>query len=55
MLNLLQDEQNLLAAVEEGQKKVLDLKNQLLSKKSQVSAAKTELDLKLQKLQETNK
>ncbi|KAJ0029120.1 hypothetical protein NQD34_004117, partial [Periophthalmus magnuspinnatus] len=50
-----QDEENLLTAVEDGQNKVLDLKNQLLSKKSQESNAKAELDLRLQRLQETNK
>ncbi|KAL7402384.1 hypothetical protein ABVT39_014150 [Epinephelus coioides] len=49
------DEEKLLAAVEEGQSKLLELKNQLLSKKSQVSAAKAELDQKTKILQEVNK
>ncbi|KAK7891189.1 hypothetical protein WMY93_023152 [Mugilogobius chulae] len=50
-----QDEEKLLAAVEEEQDKMMDLKNQRLSKKSQVSSAKSELDLRQQKLQSINK
>uniref|UniRef100_UPI0037E7EC47 structural maintenance of chromosomes protein 1B n=1 Tax=Semicossyphus pulcher TaxID=241346 RepID=UPI0037E7EC47 len=49
------DEGKLLAAVEESQNKLLELKNQLLTKKSQVSAAKAELDQKTQSLQAINK
>ncbi|XP_034541562.1 structural maintenance of chromosomes protein 1B [Notolabrus celidotus] len=44
------DEEELLAAVDEGQNKLLDLKNQLLLKKNQVSSAKTELDQKTESL-----
>ncbi|TKS73919.1 Structural maintenance of chromosomes protein 1B [Collichthys lucidus] len=49
------DEHMLLTAVEEGQNKLLELKNQLLSKNSQVAAAKVELDQKTQSIQEINK
>jgi len=41
--------------VEDGQNKQLELNDQLLSKKSQVAAAKAELDQKTQSLKETNK
>lgn len=50
-----QDEEKLLAAVEESQKKLLELNNQLGSKRSQVAAAKAELDQNTQSLQEINK
>ncbi|XP_034390179.1 structural maintenance of chromosomes protein 1B isoform X2 [Cyclopterus lumpus] len=50
-----EDEEKLLAAVEDGQKKQLELNDQLLSQKSQVAAAKAELDQKTQSLKETNK
>lgn len=50
-----QDEEKLLTAVEESQNKLLELKNLLLSKKSQVAAAKAELDQKTQSVQEINK
>lgn len=50
-----QDEHTLLTAVEEGQNKLLELKNQLLSRNSQVAAAKVELDQKTQSIQEINK
>ncbi|XP_028286326.1 structural maintenance of chromosomes protein 1B [Parambassis ranga] len=50
-----QNEKKLLVVVEQGQNKLLELKNQLLFKKSQVAAAKAELDQKTQSLQETNK
>uniref|UniRef100_A0A673CIB4 Structural maintenance of chromosomes protein n=1 Tax=Sphaeramia orbicularis TaxID=375764 RepID=A0A673CIB4_9TELE len=49
------DEEKLLAAVEVNQNNILDLKNQLLAKENQVLAAKTELDQKIQTLQEINK
>ncbi|KAK2880477.1 structural maintenance of chromosomes protein 1B [Channa argus] len=49
------DEEKLLVAVEDCQNKWLELRNQLLSKKSQVAAAKVELDQKTQILQELNK
>ncbi|XP_071347064.1 structural maintenance of chromosomes protein 1B isoform X2 [Trachinotus anak] len=49
------DEEKLLVAVEEGQNKLLELTNQLLSKKSLVAAAKAELDQKTQSLREINK
>ncbi|TMS05701.1 structural maintenance of chromosomes protein 1B isoform X2 [Larimichthys crocea] len=49
------DEHTLLTAVEEGQNKLLELKNQLLSRNSQVAAAKVELDQKTQSIQEINK
>lgn len=42
-------------AVEDGENKLLELKNRLLSKKSQVAAAKSELDQKTQSLKEINK
>ncbi|XP_029992403.1 structural maintenance of chromosomes protein 1B isoform X4 [Sphaeramia orbicularis] len=51
----LSDEEKLLAAVEVNQNNILDLKNQLLAKENQVLAAKTELDQKIQTLQEINK
>lgn len=51
----LQEETKLLDGVEEGQKKLLEMKNQLLSKKSQVAAAKAELGKETQTLQEINK
>lgn len=50
-----EDEEKLLVAMEEDQKKLLELKNQLLSKKSHVAAAKSELDQKTQSVQEINK
>ncbi|CAJ1056143.1 structural maintenance of chromosomes protein 1B [Xyrichtys novacula] len=50
-----EDEERLLVVVEEGQNKLLDLKNRLLSKKSQVAAAKAELDKETQTLQDMNK
>ncbi|XP_051238323.1 structural maintenance of chromosomes protein 1B [Dicentrarchus labrax] len=49
------EEENLLEAVEESQNKLLELNNQLLSKKSQVTAAKAELDQEIQSVQEINK
>ncbi|XP_074533996.1 structural maintenance of chromosomes protein 1B [Halichoeres trimaculatus] len=49
------DEEKLLAAVDEGQNKLLDMKKQLLTKKSQVTAAKAELDQKTQSFQKINK
>ncbi|XP_070827903.1 structural maintenance of chromosomes protein 1B [Chaetodon trifascialis] len=49
------DEEKLLVALEDGQNKLLDLKNLLLSKKSHVAAAKAELDQKTQSVQEINK
>ncbi|XP_029290074.1 LOW QUALITY PROTEIN: structural maintenance of chromosomes protein 1B [Cottoperca gobio] len=49
------DEEKLLVALEEGQSKQLELKNQLLSKKSQVATGKSELDQKTQILQGINK
>ncbi|XP_037624678.1 structural maintenance of chromosomes protein 1B [Sebastes umbrosus] len=49
------DEEKMLTEVEEGQSKLLELKNQLLSKKSQVAAAKVELDQKTQSLKEINR
>jgi len=51
----LQDEKKLLEAVREGENKLLELKNQLLSKKSQVAAVKAELDQKTQTLQDIDK
>lgn len=51
----MQEEQKLLAVVEEGQNKLLDLKNRLVAKKSEVAAAKAELDQKTQILQEINR
>uniref|UniRef100_A0A673CEP2 Structural maintenance of chromosomes 1B n=1 Tax=Sphaeramia orbicularis TaxID=375764 RepID=A0A673CEP2_9TELE len=51
----LSDKHTLLAAVEVNQNNILDLKNQLLAKENQVLAAKTELDQKIQTLQEINK
>ena len=45
----------MLVAVEEGQSKLVELKNQMLSKKSQVAASKAELDKKTQSLQELNR
>lgn len=51
----LQDEEKQLVAVEHCENKLLELKDQLLSKKSQVAAAKVELDQKNQSLQELNK
>ncbi|XP_008293032.1 structural maintenance of chromosomes protein 1B [Stegastes partitus] len=49
------DEMRLLEVVEEGQNKLLELNNQLLSMKSQVAAVKAELDQKNQSLREINK
>ncbi|KAK2842674.1 hypothetical protein Q5P01_012874 [Channa striata] len=49
------DEEKLLEVVEDCQDKLLELKNQLLSKKSQVAAAKVELDQKIQIHQDLNK
>ncbi|KAM8893216.1 structural maintenance of chromosomes protein 1B [Spinachia spinachia] len=50
-----EDEETLLAAVEDGQEKHLELKNQLLLKNSQVAAAKAELDQNTCSLKEINK
>lgn len=50
-----QDEENLLMAVEEVQKKLQDQKNQLLEKKNQVDTAKAELDQKIKSVQGINK
>ncbi|XP_061576288.1 structural maintenance of chromosomes protein 1B [Cololabis saira] len=50
-----EEEMKLLEAVEDDQNKLLGLKNQLLSKKSLVAAAKTELGQKTQTLQGINK
>lgn len=50
-----QDEEKLLMAVEEVQKKLQDQKNQLLEKKNQVDTAKAELDQKMKSVQEINK
>ncbi|XP_068579160.1 structural maintenance of chromosomes protein 1B isoform X2 [Cebidichthys violaceus] len=50
-----EDEEKLLTAVEDGQNKQLELNNQLLFKKSQVAAAKAELDQETQTLKEINK
>ncbi|XP_034031732.1 structural maintenance of chromosomes protein 1B [Thalassophryne amazonica] len=49
------EEEILLAAVEEGQTKLLELKNQLLMKKRQVTDAQAELNQNIQSLQENNK
>ncbi|XP_075945914.1 structural maintenance of chromosomes protein 1B [Anarhichas minor] len=49
-----EEEKKLLAAVEDGQNKQLELNNQLLSQRSQVAAAKAELDQKTQSLKEIN-
>ncbi|XP_076588533.1 structural maintenance of chromosomes protein 1B [Chaetodon auriga] len=49
------DEEKLLVALEDGQNKLLELKNLLLSKKSHVATAKAELDQKTQSVQEINK
>ncbi|XP_056138365.1 structural maintenance of chromosomes protein 1B [Lampris incognitus] len=48
------EEEKLLALVEESQTKVLELKNHLLAKKSQVADSKATLDQKICTLQETN-
>uniref|UniRef100_A0A3Q3WRR2 Structural maintenance of chromosomes protein n=1 Tax=Mola mola TaxID=94237 RepID=A0A3Q3WRR2_MOLML len=45
----------LLLGVEEGQSKLLELKTQLLTKKSEVAAAKAELDQKTHTVQEINR
>lgn len=50
-----QDEEKLLVAVEEVQKKLQDRKNQLLEKKNQVDTAKAELDQKIKTVQGINK
>lgn len=50
-----QDEEKLLMAVEEVQKKLQDQKNQLLEKKNQVDTAKAELDQKIKSVQGINK
>lgn len=42
-------------SVEDGENKLLELKDELQSKKRQVAAAKSELDQKTQRLQEFNK
>lgn len=42
-------------AVEEGQNNLLELKNLLLTKKSQVAAAKAELDQNILSVQQINK
>ncbi|KAL3061024.1 hypothetical protein OYC64_009272 [Pagothenia borchgrevinki] len=55
MAELRKEEERLLVAVEESQSKHLELKNQLLAKKSQMAAAKAELDLNTQSLQGINK
>ncbi|XP_041651704.1 structural maintenance of chromosomes protein 1B isoform X2 [Cheilinus undulatus] len=49
------DEEKMLAAVDEGQNNLLELKNQLLPKKSQLASAKSELDQKTQNLRDINK
>ncbi|XP_026220584.1 structural maintenance of chromosomes protein 1B isoform X2 [Anabas testudineus] len=49
------DEEKLLVAVEDNENKLLELKDQLQSKKSQVTAAKVELDQENQSLQEHKK
>lgn len=51
----LQEEKKLLDAVEQGQNELLELKDQLLTKKNQVASAKAELYQKSQELQEINK
>ncbi|XP_062276792.1 structural maintenance of chromosomes protein 1B [Scomber scombrus] len=48
-------EETLLVAVEEGDNKLLELKDELQSKKSKVAAAKSELDQKTRHHQEFNK
>ncbi|XP_040019206.2 structural maintenance of chromosomes protein 1B [Gasterosteus aculeatus] len=50
-----EDEEKLLAAVEDAQEKHLELNNQLLSKNNLVAAAKAELDLNTRSLKEINK
>ncbi|KAK5927533.1 hypothetical protein CgunFtcFv8_012680 [Champsocephalus gunnari] len=55
MAELKKEEERLLVAVEQSQSKDLELKNQLLAKKSQMAAAKAELDLNTQSLQGINK
>lgn len=50
-----QDEEKLLMAVEEGQRKLQDQKDQLLEKKNQVDTAKAELDQKIKSVQGINK
>lgn len=50
-----QDEEKLLMAVEEVQKKLQDQKNQLLEKKNQLDTAKAELDQKIKSVQGINK
>ncbi|XP_058500406.1 structural maintenance of chromosomes protein 1B [Solea solea] len=50
-----EDEEKLLLAVEEAQDKLLQVENQLLSKKSKVAAAKAELDQKTQRLREISR
>ncbi|KAI9547557.1 hypothetical protein NQZ68_017110 [Dissostichus eleginoides] len=49
------EEERLMVAVEESLSKHLELKNRLLAKKSQMAAAKAELDLNTQSLQGINK
>lgn len=51
MTSLSQEEDKLLAAVEESLSKVLELKNRLSVKKTQVSDSKAELDQKTKSLQ----
>lgn len=50
-----QDEEKLLMAVEEVQKKLQDQKNQLLEKKNRVDTAKAELDRKIKSIQGISK
>ncbi|KAM4573899.1 structural maintenance of chromosomes protein 1B [Odontesthes bonariensis] len=52
MVERMEDEKKLLDAVLEGENKLQELKNQLLSKKSQVAAVKAELDRNTQTLQD---
>nr|XP_057932163.1 structural maintenance of chromosomes protein 1B isoform X2 [Doryrhamphus excisus] len=49
------DEEKLLEAVEEGDKKLQEMKNQLLAKKRQVAAIKSELDEKILHLRESKR
>lgn len=51
----LQDEEELLVAVDDYQHKLVELNNQLLLKKTQMTASKVELDQKNQSVEEQNK
>lgn len=55
VLILPQDEEKILMMVEESQNKLMELKNQLLLKESQVADAKAEMDQKIRSTQELNK